>query len=74
MPDSLRDRIAAVIEKSHPGKYGNSMSLLAADAVIRELGLHEEELDGYVISNGLGQTIRRRKSRWRYVTEWETNE
>ena len=36
---TLRDRIAAVIEKNHPGKYGNSLCLLTADAVIADLGL-----------------------------------
>ena len=36
---TLRDRIAAVIEKAYPGKYGNSQSLLTADAVIADLGL-----------------------------------
>ena len=79
MTENLHDRIISALltlrcDLEEPCEECRILACQDAEAVIKALGLHEEELDGYVISNGLGQTIRRRKSRWRYVTEWETKE
>ena len=67
MSDTLRDRIAAVIENSHPGKYGNSQSLLTADAVIADLGLTKASPpDDY--------RFFRYPSGDRYITKWLADE
>jgi len=58
MGDTLRDRIAALIAESYPGKYGYPTALFTADAVIAELGLRIDRVGSV--------------SRW--VSEWVPDE
>ena len=60
----IRTRIATAIMQTCHGVYMDD-AVNAADAVIRELGLHRES-DNH---HGDGTTLRHR-----YVTEWTTNE
>ena len=66
MTDSLRDRIAALLELLRPVTPTE-----AADAVIRELGLQREK--NLLIYLPLGDE-RFHQPMHRYVTEWTTDE
>lgn len=66
----IRTRIATAIMQTCHGVYMDD-AVNAADAVIRELGLREENIDGAVIKDWVGTPIRIRPPRYRYVTEWE---
>ena len=73
MSDTLRDRIAAAVDDFYiydPCWHPNDWKVAVADAVIRELGLREENIDGAVIKDWVGTPIRIRPPRYRYVTEW----
>lgn len=74
MTDTLRTRIACVLAGITPNNTPKPEYLEMADAVIRELGLSEETRDGYTITNGLKDIIRRRKPHYRYVTDWKADD
>ena len=61
MTDSLRDRIAAVLNESYPpGRYARYNETVARD-IIRELGLTQERMEHPHSDN----------RETRYVTRWE---
>ena len=87
MTDNLRDRIAAVLYDRAlsrarmswqwadlKSEEARSRWLADADAVIAELRLREEALDGAVVTDGFGTPIRIRPPRHRYVTDWSNDD
>ena len=79
----LRDRIAAALYKAGDNRISPGMCRQQADAVIRELGLRQEQRD--LMDGECGQSInyvtgkvtnhyRAATRQFRYVTEWIADE
>ena len=69
MTDSLRDRIAAILNEAYPqGRYSRYHDAVARD-LIRELGLHQEIFTESLTDLRTGSAPTERTMH-RYVTEW----
>ena len=65
MPDNLRDRIAKAVFDgftTHPSEY---LVMSITDSVIRELGMHRENVEGEHLDDDPALN-----GAHRYVTEW----